>query len=377
MTAAGAGLTACTSGSSASPSSASGPRTHDVVAFGATGNGRTDDGAAITRALGAMRRGDTLTFPAGRTFCHAGVLSVQTPGVRLRGPGTLLATTESASALKIEADDVTVDSLHLSIARTTQRWSAPDQHKLYLGSHTGITIDSVVIDGSAAAGLFCDGSSNFRLSSVRVSDTRADGIHMTNGARNGRVQSPRLARTGDDGVAVVSYLSDAAECHDIVVTDPQVRTTTGGRGVSVVGGHSVQYLEIDIDRSNAASVYIACEGGDFVTSSTRDVTVRGGRITGANTAAAADHGAVLIYSGRVGGMVSDVVVSGLTITGTRPTASRQIGVVADSAQDVVAGIAFEKMRLAASPTPYQGNAPTADVVLTDVTAAGARVAATK
>lgn len=366
----GTALTACTSGSSSS----SGAHTHDVVSFGAIGDGHTDDGAAITRALAALHRGDTLTFPAGRTFCHAGVLSVTTPGVRLRGPGRLLATSESASALKIQAADVTLDSLHLSIAATTHRWSAPDQHKLYLGGYAGITVEGVVIDGSAAAGLFCDGPSGFRLTDVHVSDTRADGIHMTNGAHNGRVESPRISRSGDDAVAVVSYLSDSAECHDIVVTDPRVRTTTGGRGVSVVGGHTVEYRDIDVDRSCAASVYVACEGGDFVTSPTRGVTVSGGRITGANTDAAIDHGAVLVYSGRSGGSVSEVVIEKLTITGTRAGASRQVGVLADSGDDQVSGVQFENLQLAASPTPYQGSAPAGSFTLRNVTAAGAAVA---
>jgi hypothetical protein len=101
--------------------------------------------------------------------------------------------------------------------------------------------------------------------------------------------------------------------------------------------------------------------------------VTGGTITDANTNAGIDHGAVLVYSGRHGGEVSDVVISGLTISGTRPGASRQIGVVADSSADLVSAITFSDLRLDAQPTPYQGNAPAGSYTLSGVTAAGTPV----
>ena len=137
----------------------------------------------------------------------------------------------------------------------------------------------------------------------------------------------------------------------------------------------VHYTDIDIDGSSAASVYLACESGDFTTDSTSRASVRGGRITGANTDASIDHGAVLVYCGRPGGSVSDVLVADLDISGTRPTASRQIGVIADGPTDAVSHVVFDKLRLAASPTPYQGNGPLSGFSLDDVTADGTPVAA--
>lgn len=349
--------------------------TVDVTSFGAVGDGRTDDSAAITRAFGTLRSGQTLRFPGGRTFCHGSVLSLTTANVSLVGPGTLQATAEQTSALQIEAAGVTVTDLTLGVANTTQRWSSPDQHKLFLGPHAGISVRDVSITGSAAVGLFCFGPSNFVLERITVSDTRADGIHLTNGAHDGTVESPSITRSGDDGVAVVSYLGDGSVCHDISIHSPRVRVTTGGRGLSVVGGDRIVYTDIDVAESAAAGVYLACEGGDFVTAPTRGVRVTSGRITGANTDPAIDHGAVLVYSGRSGGSVTDVVVSELSVSGTRSTASRQIGVVADSAADAVSDVRFVDLRLSAEPNPYQGDAPGDDFTLTGVTAAGARVVA--
>ena len=368
-----AALTACSSGTkqvAPTPAVFSG-RVYDVHSFGAAGDGRTDDTAALRRALAALRAGDTLQLRGG-VFRHSQVLVLSTAGVRLAGPGTLQATDEERSAVQIQAVDVAVEGLELSISATTKRWSTPDQHKLVLGEHTGITVKDVTINGSAAAGVFCMGTQHFLLQGLQVSDTRADGIHLTYGSSYGRVESPIVRRSGDDGVAVVSYLQDPAPCRNITVSHPTIRTTTGGRGVSVVGGEDVIYHDIDVDDSFAAAVYIACEGGDSVTRPVRRVQVRNGTTTRANSAANIDHGAVLLYSDRGQGTVADVTVAGLTISGTRAGASRQIGAISEQ-DGPLANIRFEHLTLSPLPEPYQGNAPVDDITLTDVSAGGAAV----
>ena len=89
----------------------------DVRAFGAVGDGVTDDADAIQRALYAMKAGDTLVFPAGYTFRHTAVstnvnpwvpgrvLTVVTPNVRITGGGTLLATAPAISEFYLHADN--------------------------------------------------------------------------------------------------------------------------------------------------------------------------------------------------------------------------------------------------------------------------------
>ena len=360
--------------STATTPTASGDWSRDVRSFGAVGDGRTDDTAALTRALAALPSGGTLTFPAGKVFPHADVLIVTASGATLSGGGTLLATAEGTSALQLMADAVRVSGLTLAVASTTHRWSAPDQHRLFLGPQSGLAIDGVVVTGSAAAGVFSYGAQHFTLDRVQVRDTRADGIHMTNGSAYGTVSGPQVSRSGDDGVAVVSYESDGKPCHDITVSSPVIRTTTGGRGLSVVGGHDVSYRDIDVDRSAAAGVYLACEGDPYNTFPTQRVMVTGGRITHANTDASIDHGAVLAYSGRSGGDVTTLTVSHLSISGTRSTASRQIGAVSDSGGGL-SDVTFSDLTLAGSPSPYEGNVDPTALHLTDVLAAGIPVSA--
>jgi len=61
----------------------------------------------------------------------------------------------------------------------------------------------------------------------------------------------RRAPPGDDGVAVVSYEKDQATCRSIRITAPVVRDPAGGRGISVVGGEDIIYVDVDVQGSRA------------------------------------------------------------------------------------------------------------------------------
>ena len=208
--------------------------------FGAKGDGRTDDTAALQRALRGVAVGGTLALTRGRTYLHSDVLTLTVANVVLTGGGRFLATREERSALRIEADGVTLDGVTLGVRATTRRWDAPDQHRLYIAPCRGLVVRRVTVTGSAASGVFLAGAADFRLEDVTVKDTRADGIHLSQGSRSGQVLRPRLSGTGDDGVAVVSYLQDGAPCRDIRVDNPVVRGTRGGRVNGGVKGAGAQ-----------------------------------------------------------------------------------------------------------------------------------------
>jgi hypothetical protein len=312
---------------SSGPSTASG-RQVDPASFGAVGDGRTDDTQALQKALDSLAAGETLAVAAGKRYRHTAVLRIRKAGTRVSGPGTLLATTEAASSVWIEADRVTLDGgLVLKMAATSKRWDAYEQMKLRLAGHSGAVLDHVTIDGSAAAGIYIGGADHFTVTDVTVRDTRADGIHMTEGAHDGTVTRPNVSGVGDDGVAVVSYASNPNPDRHITVDSPTVQSNTWGRGVTVVGGEDITFRNINVVSSNAAAVYVAVEGAPYNTAAAKRVRVLGGTITRANTNASIDHGAVLVYSGRPGYTIDDVLIDRLRIADTRDSASHQIGVI--------------------------------------------------
>ena len=311
------------------PPAEDGPVTRTPEDYGAVGDGEADDTAALQAALDGLRPGDTLELVQGRTYRHADVLRIGVPDSAVTGAGTLLASTEERSALMVQAAGVELAGVTLRISGTTKRFTGLEQHRLVLGRHAGIVVRGVSVEGSAGAGVYVEGSSDFRLEQLRVSDTRADGIHMTGGAHDGVVLQPVVMRSGDDGVAVVSYDADPETTRGITVQSPRVESTTWGRGVSVVGGEDVVYRDVHVQDSNAAAIYIATEGEPFFTRSTRGVRVLGAELLRANTSEQVDHGAVLVASQGQDRTISDVLIEQVSIQDTRAAASRQVGVLGE------------------------------------------------
>jgi hypothetical protein len=276
------------------------------------------------------------------------VLKLKVAGASVNGNGaTLQATSDATSAVQVVADNVSVTNMTLAAPLSGTRYSSLDQHKLVLQAN-GDSVSDVTITGSAAAGVFVDGASNFTLNRVTVRNSRADGIHMSRGANNGQLNNVVTEMTGDDGIAVVSYRNEPV-CHDIVVNSPRVNGTTWGRGMSVVGGQNISYRNIAVSQSNAAGVYIASEGDPWYTLPVSKVDVTGGTVTGANTNPQVVHGAVLVYSGNANSGLSDVTISGLTISNTPTTAQRNVGIILDSG--TLSRIAFNNIALQNTTLP--------------------------
>jgi hypothetical protein len=169
---------------------------------------------------------------------------------------------------------------------------------------------------------FVDHASQFRISDVSVSDTRADGVHLTGGSNHGTVTRPVVTGSGDDGVAVVSY-DDEPAVSDITINSPVVADQRWGRGVSVVGGTNITYNDIGVSGSAGAAVCIAVEP-EYETHPTTNVRVNGGTVLHANTDPAIGHGAVVLYSSRPGLAMTSVAIDDLHIVDTTVSAPCQV-----------------------------------------------------
>lgn len=321
-----------------------------VLTFGAKGDGVTDDTLAIRRALAA---GGWLTFPAGRRFVHTDVLIVSRPGTHLSGGGVLLATNEARSSVWVDADDVVIDGgLVFRMARTTKRWSGAEQMKITLLRHRGIRLSGITIDGSAAAGIYVGGASNYVISDVLVRNTRADGIHVTDGAHDGLVVRPTVQNAGDDSIAVVSYQYQAVPCHNVTISSPRSFNNVWGRAFSVVGGQDITWTDVFSQGSDSAALYLASEGAPYFTYSTKRVTVTGGTLLSSNKNPTVNHGAIMIYAGNLRTEVEDVTVQRLTISNTRSSSSAQINVRQHGG--IVRNVFLTGLTFAGGPRPVVG-----------------------
>ncbi|MFN8073381.1 MAG: right-handed parallel beta-helix repeat-containing protein [Mycobacterium sp.] len=330
-----------------------------------------DSTAELQGRLDALKPGETLVLEQ-RVYAHSGVITVRVPGVRIDGNGaTLQATNDETSALLVAADGVQVANLTLTAPTDGKRWEGLDQHKLVLRGNRA-TVDHVTIIGSAAAGVFVYGVDGFRIDSMSIRATRADGIHITAGSRNGQVANVSAEQTGDDAVAVVSYTADSALCHHIDISQVHVASTRWGRGITVVGGSNVAIRDFDVANTNAAGIYVASEGAPYFTESVADVTVSGGSVTRANVDTDIVQGAVLVYAGNAGKYVRNVAISDVDIVDTTPSAERNVAVVLGGGR--VEGISFSRIHVSQSSLPLlTSDAPQSDYATSDWTLDGSPV----
>jgi hypothetical protein len=345
------------------------------IAFGygqpARSDTADDDTAALQAMFNNVQPGATLTLDR-RVYPHSGVVILTVPNVHIEGNGaTLAATNDLTSSVEIRANGVSVSNLNLTAPIGGTRYSGLEQQKLYVHAD-GVRLNDITITGSAGAGVLLDGASNFVLNQVTVRDSRADGIHMTRGSNHGQVNNPLTERTGDDGVAVVSYgpqfgVNDPP-CHNITIESPVVNGTTFGHGVTVRGGENITYRNVKVSGTSGAGVFVDTEGEPFFLQSVNGATIEGGTVTAANNTPGEATGAVVAYGENPGSVTGNVTFSDLTIVNTSEPAQSNIAVVVANG-GAVSNIVFRNIAIqqqSQKPVLF-ANAPRETYTLSGVT----------
>ena len=334
------GASACTA---LPPLPARPARVRNVTEFGVTPSDSADNTEALQKALNALSPGEWLVFPPGR-YLHSKSLHVKVPNIVMWGEGaTLQATNPGDQAVMIEADGASIYKFTL-IAVSDKRRTAPWESRIAIfgGAKAARLLTGNVIRGNriieggdpgsplanstSTAGILIYHASNFLVAENTVSRSLADGIHVTAGSSYGRVLNNNVKETGDDMIAVVSYIGDpttnaatiAAEFderkarslnHHIMIANNTLSGQYWGRGISVVGGENIAIEHNSIDRTtHGAAIYLARETS-YVTLGVRDVLVRDNTITDVQTttpqytggtvstmAPKTGHGAIEVYS---------------------------------------------------------------------------------
>lgn len=169
-----------------------------------------DNTEALTRAFNS---GEHRIFVPPGEFEHSGVIYVDSSNVEVFGiPGAshLLATDAVNTGLYVrDSKHVTVRGLTLR-CDATKRMQGNVSHKLTFSGCENCRVDNVEILGSSASGIFIYDSKDIWVSHNKVLDTLADGIHVTRNSRNIVIDGNIIRNTGDDGVAIVSYLEQGS-----------------------------------------------------------------------------------------------------------------------------------------------------------------------
>lgn len=303
----------------------------DVTRYGARPDDDQPDDAGLERALQAAQPGDWIVFPPGR-YLQARSWLFTVPGITLWGPGAQVHALDPADqTIGLRADGMRMFGFKLTAAtdrRRTQlnnervtvapgraptRASPPVRHVLV----RGITIEpeaGAPFAGSAA-GIFVYHASHFTIAENRIRATLADGIHITDGSRMGRVIGNQVSQTGDDAIATVTYLGDEGiarlrkgleadperQVRDILIEANTVGGNAWGRGIGVIGSERITVRGNLIRGVELAAGIIVAQEGVYKTPGARDVLIEGNQIRDIQVAGqAADPGNRRARTGHAG-----------------------------------------------------------------------------
>jgi hypothetical protein len=290
-------------------------------AYGAHPDDNVDDTAALQKGLYALAEGETLALAPGRYLISKSLL-IRKNGVTLRGDsGAILhGTNPEDQAVQIEANNVTVRNLTFT-AITDKRRSAAKQSRIVIATpdvpagpgqykttyNTTIRDNKIIESGapgtpgqnsSSSGGILVIRADGFLIANNLVRRTLADGIHMTNGSRRGRVLNNTVQQTGDDMIAMVSYATSGTAALNsadgllqdwdkrvdqrldrrILVAGNKVGGMYWGRGISVVGGREITIVRNTVANVPLASAIILAREAHYQTFGVNNVIVEFNRI---------------------------------------------------------------------------------------------------
>lgn len=302
----------------------------DVKAFGAVGDGATDDQAAIMRAAQALesKGGGRLYFPPG-IYMHSDILLLGS-GITVhgspKGDSILKATNPARETLQfLDAKGCGVSDLKFQGA-PSRRLQAYISTDIFLERDTDCTIQRVIIDGAAAAGMVVDNSRDIRVLNNDVQNTMADGIHVTGSSQNVLVADNKAQHTGDDSFAAVAYGKDP-QTSDVIFRN-NTSTDSKSRGVTCIGPRGCVIENNTIVNPEGHGIAVAYEGS-YKTHHPSNAIVRN------NTIENVGHGgmnAILVDS------ADEITLESNHLSGSKPiliTASKGVIVSGNDVKDAL------------------------------------------
>ena len=230
------------------------------------------------------------------------------------GPTSVLRASNALSSAVILRGAITFSKLKLTSPNAGSRNNAGAAACVLVDRATPFTVRDVSVDRCANSGIIVLGGANGQIVHNDVRNTLSDAIHMTNGSRDIVVTDNIVRNSGDDMIAVVSYVGSSPNAERITIERNDVSGQTSGRGISTVGGNNVTIRDNTISATYGAGVYVAAEDS-WNTYGTSNVQVLGNRISDTDNGQLG-HGCITVF-GRSTYASRATVVSGNTCSDTR------------------------------------------------------------
>lgn len=321
-----AGATGAASGSTLPPSTGTKPVLVADVTVSPAADG-SDQADALQKAFDSLKAGQRLVIAPGR-YVVGHSLAVTVPQAVISGYGATLAATNPADqTIVMSGAGSTLVGVTLAGTGAT-RLTTPESTKVEV-TGTDVQVLGVTIQGGASAGIFVFGGSGIAIVGNTVRATLADGIHTTYGSTNVLVQNNTVTGTGDDLIAVVSYLGDGRLSSNMLIDHNSVSGNPWGRGIAVVGGQAVTISNNTVDGIEKAAGILVAQEDSWKTYGTSNVVVTGNTVTNIqnsnvnNGLQPTQQGAIELDTWT--GTVSLVAVTGNRMTGSGYAGFRAYG----------------------------------------------------
>lgn len=231
-------------------------------ARGIVGDGRTDVTDTLQAALDSLSGGGTLLLERG-VYVHSRCLVLRHARTRIVGAHARLhAVDPGRMCIRLEGDHTELRDLEMT-ATTIGRGLAIEQARVVVRGRGARVVGNRIV-GATSAGIWVQGAQNFALVGNHVSATLADGIHNSEGATYGYIARNVTDRTGDDGIAVVSYRSSARSGR-ILIEDNRVSDVPLARGIALVGAHDVVVRRNHVEGTGRAAGIIVTREDSYDT----------------------------------------------------------------------------------------------------------------
>lgn len=293
--------------------------TYSVVSarsFGVRCDGRSNDTAALQRALDSLRPRQALQLPAGTCLYSRQLVLRGKNAVTIFGAGkdaTILSAADPlhSSFILTGCSRVVLRSFQVTSPRSGGRTSDASSRGFYVERSSGVTLDRIKATRVAGAGILFHQVADSSVIGSDVVASRADAFHFTGGSANILVRNNRASGAGDDCFASVGY---GAEINRNIRFLDNACSDNRGSGITFEGTSGGQAWRNRLTRTGVAAMRVA-SAGDWNTGPADRIELRDNVLTDVKTRGDVDHPAVLVYSSRA--RVTNVRISGTRIISPR------------------------------------------------------------
>jgi hypothetical protein len=251
------------------------PNEYSILTYGAIGDGTTDNYTAIMNCISAaIASNGTVIIPKGVFKVNTGLITTGSFSMRGQGEQSVIFSSDfSHNILQITASGCFFRDFKLKSNATVRSSS---QYGLCTSNCNRILIENVFVEGCNAAGIINFNLQQSKIIGCDVRNNLADGIHITDRSKFVYVAGNHLNNTGDDGIAVVSYLSNTSTCENIVIEGNIVKNSKA-RGITHIGGKTV-IIEGNIIEGTSSSGILVNEDTGYGTYAPQNTIIKGNRI---------------------------------------------------------------------------------------------------